>query len=221
MSPRYAALAAASPPVPPVRGNTSGHFWLGQPVVSAPLLVGPCVATGRPLTVAAGCSQQSGTHRLLLDSNSQSTACRPDFAPEYAVDDSERALLLDIQNNEIASYGKKVVDVSFIGTGEERMAGRLKMDVSDVGKNVASMGRMLQAGLDLHFTNRGHDCWMEKDGQRTSVQEDDATCDAPLYFVELQVLPVPTQRFGESSLDKEPMCLVAPISANAASAETE
>ena len=162
-------------------------------------------------------SQQRESHRLLLDSGSQSTACRPDFAPEYAVDDSERALLLDIQNNEIASYGKKVVDVNFLGTGDARMAGKLKLDVSDVGKNVASMGRMLKAGFDLHFTNRGHDCWMEKDGLRTTVHEDDATCEAPLYFVELEVMPVPTQRLEEAILAKESVCLVAPISASAAS----
>ena len=95
------------------------------------------------------------------------TACRPDFAPQDEIDDSERALLWDIQNRETASYGKKIVDVNFLGSDEsEGMPGKLKMDVSEVGKNVASMGRMLRAGFDLHFTNMGHDCWMERDGRR-------------------------------------------------------
>ena len=31
----------------------------------------------------------------------------------------------------------------------------IKVDVSDVARNVASMGRLLRAGFDLHFTNHG------------------------------------------------------------------
>ena len=55
----------------------------------------------------------SSKHRLMLDSGSQSTACGPGFAPEYGCDDTERAKLWDISDNQIKSYGKKVVDVNF------------------------------------------------------------------------------------------------------------
>ena len=37
----------------------------------------------------------------------------------------------------------------------------IKVDVSEVARNVASMGRLLRAGCDLHFTNHGHTFWME------------------------------------------------------------
>ena len=37
----------------------------------------------------------------------------------------------------------------------------LSMDVSDVAREVVSMGRLLRAGCDVHFTNKGHTCWME------------------------------------------------------------
>ena len=33
-------------------------------------------------------------------------------------------------------------------------------------KNVASMRRLLRAALRLHFTKRGHTCWMENGGQK-------------------------------------------------------
>ena len=68
------------------------------------------------------------------------------------------------------------------------------MDVSDVGKNVASMGRLLRAGFDLHFTDHGHNCWMEKDEQMTKVYEDDPASEAPLYNMHLKVLPSPPER---------------------------
>ena len=41
----------------------------------------------------------------------------PAFATQYAVDDSEVARLKDIQGNDIRSYGKKIVDVEFLGDG--------------------------------------------------------------------------------------------------------
>ncbi len=56
---------------------------------------------------------------LMIDSGSQSTACRPDFAPQYTMDDSEVARLWDIQDNEIPDYGKKLVDVEFVGDADD------------------------------------------------------------------------------------------------------
>ena len=48
---------------------------------------------------------------LLLDSGSQSTAVMPGFAPDFEVDDTDRVTLRDIQDWEIPSYGKNVVDM--------------------------------------------------------------------------------------------------------------
>ena len=99
--------------------------------------------------------EQGEIEELLIDSGSQSTACMVSFAPEYGVDDTEKVKLWDIQNNKIGSYGKKVVDVNFVdGMGVKAIPGRLRMDVSDVGRNVAAMGRLLRAGFDLHFTDK-------------------------------------------------------------------
>ncbi len=54
--------------------------------------------------------------------------------------------LWDIQNTEIPAYGTKLVDVEIAGEDSSETAqGCLKMDVSDIGKNVASMGPLLRA----------------------------------------------------------------------------
>ena len=65
----------------------------------------------------------------------------------------------------------------------------IKVDVSDVARNVASMGRLLRAGFDLHFTNHGHTCWMEYGGLKTTISEDTETSDAPLYSLDVEMLP--------------------------------
>ena len=43
------------------------------------------------------------------------------------------------------------------------------------------MGRLLRAGFDLHFTNRGHTCWMET--------EDSSTSPAPLDSLDVEPPP--------------------------------
>ncbi len=43
----------------------------------------------------------SEVEEILIDSGSQSTACRKDFAPACGVDDAEKARLWDIQDQEI------------------------------------------------------------------------------------------------------------------------
>ena len=152
--------------------------------------------------LVAGVSCQvpsSKIQELMIDSGSQSTACSLAFAPDYAIDDSEKARLWDIQDQAIQAHGKKIVDVKFIGKeGEEGIYGSVKVDVSDVGRDVASMGRLLRAGFDMHFTNKGHDCWLEKDGKKTTIHEDDRRSDAPLYALRLEVLPPP----GSSERDR-------------------
>ena len=69
----------------------------------------------------------------------------------------------------------------------------IKVDVSDVARNVASMGRLLRAGFDLHFTNHGHTCWMENGGLKTTISEDSPTSEAPLYSLDVEVLPPPKE----------------------------
>ena len=64
----------------------------------------------------------------------------------------------DIQGQPIMTYGKKIVDVKFRGEGVQKdIPCSLSMGVSDVAREVVSMGRLLRAGFDVHFTtNKGH-----------------------------------------------------------------
>ena len=133
--------------------------------------------------------------KLMIDSGSQSTACSVDFAKGYATDDTERAKLWDIQDQKIEAHGKKIVDAKFHGHANETpVPASIKVDVSDVARNVASMGRLLRAGFDLHFTNHGDTCWMESGGSRTTISENSPTSEAPLHSLDVEVLPPP----GES-----------------------
>ena len=101
--------------------------------------------------------QNSQKVQLMIDSGSQSTACCVEFAKDYATDDSERAKLLDIQEQKIEAMARQFVDVMFHGqTNEAPIPASIIVSVSDVARNVTSMCRLLIAGFDLHFTNHGH-----------------------------------------------------------------
>ena len=87
----------------------------------------------------------------------------------------------------------------------------IKVDVSDVARNVASMGRLLRAGFDLHFTNHGHTCWMENGGLNTTSSDDSPTSEALLYSLDVAVLPPP----GETCKSEPAVgARVAPIAAD-------
>ena len=78
------------------------------------------------------------------------------FAKGHATDDTERAKLWDIQDQKIKAHGKTIVDVKFHGQANETpVPASIKVDVSDVARNVASMGRLLRAGLAFH-ESRAH-----------------------------------------------------------------
>ena len=131
---------------------------------------------------------------LMIDSGSQSTVCCIDFAKDYATDDSERTKLWAIQGQKIEAHGKKIDDVIFHGqTNEAPIPASIKVDVSDVARNVASMCRLLRAGFDLHFTNHGHTCWMENAGLKTTISEDSPTSETPLCRHDVEV-PTSTWR---------------------------
>ena len=84
------------------------------------------------------------------------------------------------------------MDIAFHGNESEKpMKAMIKVDVSDVARNVASMGRLLRAGFDMHFTNDGHDCWMQRGDQRVQIKEDSRDSEAPLYSIAAEVLPPP------------------------------
>ena len=126
---------------------------------------------GTYLVCGVACSspslnQQSNNKvKLMIDSGSQSTACSVDFAKGFATDDTERAKVWDIQDQKIEAQGKKIVDVKFHGQAiETPVPASIKVDVSDVARNVASMGRLLRARFDFNFTNPSHTCWMENGG---------------------------------------------------------
>ena len=82
--------------------------------------------------------------------------------------------------------------MKFHGQANETLVpASIKVDVSDVARNVASMGILLRAGFDLHFTNHGHTCWMENGGLKTTISEDSPTSEAPLYSLDVEVLLPP------------------------------
>ena len=129
--------------------------------------------------------------RIMLDSGSQSTACTPNFA-DYDVEDTEKAKLRDIQDQPIESCGKNFFDVEFMGDDkQEDIPCSLSMDVSDVGKDVVSMGRMLQAGFDIHFIENGHKFWMVHKGRLSKIEEDDPHSVAPPFYLKMNVQPSP------------------------------
>ena len=90
-------------------------------------------------------NQQSNDKvKLMIDSGSQSTACSVDFA----TDDTERAKLWDFRIRKSKLMAKKIVDVKFHGQANETLVpASIKVDVSDVARSVASMGRLLRAGF--------------------------------------------------------------------------
>ena len=74
-------------------------------------------------------------------------------------------------------------------TDEAPVPASIKVDVSGVARNVASMSRLLRAGFDLHFTNHGRICWMVNGGLTKTISEDSPTSGAPLYSLDDEVLP--------------------------------
>ena len=49
--------------------------------------------------------------------------------------------------------------------------------------------RLLRVGFDSHLTNFGHTCWMQKGRQQTTIKEERPTSEAPLYSLDVEVLP--------------------------------
>ena len=99
--------------------------------------------------------------KLMIDSGSQRTACGVQFAKNYETDDSERAKLWDIQGQQIEAHGKKVVDVLFHGQAHETpIFSGIKVDVSDVGRNVASMGRLVRVALHEFWSHLLDEKWL-------------------------------------------------------------
>ena len=79
----------------------------------------------------------------MIDSCSQSTACGVNFAKDKETEDSESAKLWGIQDQKIEAHGKKIV--MFHGqTNEAPIPASIKVDVSDVSRNVASMGNCFE-----------------------------------------------------------------------------
>ena len=63
------------------------------------------------------------------------------------------------------------------------------MDVSDMGKNVLSMGRLIRSGFDLHFTQNGHSSWMTEasTGRIIRLYADNGDAEAPLFYTKIAI----------------------------------
>ena len=111
-------------------------------------------------------NQQSNDKvKLMIDSGSQSTACSVDFAKGYATDDTERAKLWDIQDQKIEAPIQRDSCSSQHQGGCVRCREKRCFD--------------------------GHTCWMENEGMKTTISEDSPTSEAPLYSLDVEVLPPP------------------------------
>ena len=76
------------------------------------------------------------------------------FAKDYETDDSERAELRGVQDQEMLHVARKLsMCCSTDKHTKLPIPASVKVDVSDVDQNVASMGRLLRAKLDLHLLN--------------------------------------------------------------------
>ena len=81
-----------------------------------------------------------------------------------------------------------------------------------MGKHFASMGRMLRAGFDMYFTEKGCKRWMEHKGRQSKIEEDDPNREAPLLYLNMRFQPIPEHgRNGECAQTEK---LVAPLSKN-------
>ena len=208
-----------------MNGVTTGRAtgWMTGKTTGIGTVRGSARANGTMMKVPIWCveswarvrtlNQQSDDKvKLMIDSGSKSTACSVDFAKGDATDETERAKLWGIQDQKIEEHGKKIVDVKFHGQANETpVPARIKVDVSDVARKVASMVRLLRAGFDLHFTNHGHTCWTENGGLKTTISEDSPTSEAPLCSLDLEVLP-PLRDTCKSK--PAPGARVAPIAAD-------
>ena len=86
------------------------------------------------------------------------------FAKDYETDDSERAELRGVQDQEMLHVARKLsMCCSTDKHTKLPIPASVKVDVSDVDQNVASMGRLLRARLDLHLLNAKK--WSERDDQ--------------------------------------------------------
>ena len=145
--------------------------------------------------------------KVLIDSGSQSNATMPSFASEYPIDDTHRANLWDVKEDRIISYGKRVAVLSFLGP-EVDMSGKVAVDVAEVGQNLFSLGRMCRSDFDFHFTEFGHTCWMERNGQTALIEESDYDTDAPLFYARVKVQPLMLQ---DVKPEDSTTLLVAPV----------
>ena len=133
--------------------------------------------------------------KLMIDSGSQSTACSVDFAKSYATDDTERAKLWDIQDQKIEAHGKKIVGVKQRDSCSSQHQGgcaRCREKRYFDGQIAESQSR-----LALH---EWHTCWMEHGGLKTTISEDSPSSEAPLYSLDVEVLPPPGETCEASQL---------------------
>eukprot|EP00969_Alexandrium_andersonii_P174815 7730293-Alexandrium_andersonii.AAC.1 len=84
-------------------------------------------------------------------------ACPPEFAKDWAVDDTYTAEMMDTQGKPIEMIGKKSVDVGFQDWNGGEIDGNITFDVGSVSGPVASAGCLRRLGYGIHLTPEG--CW--------------------------------------------------------------
>ena len=130
--------------------------------------------------------------KLMIDSGSQSTACSVDFAKGYATDDTERAKLWDILDQKIEAHGKKIVDVKFHGQANET-----PVPAQHQGGCVRCCEKCCFDGqiAKIRIRSALHESRPHLlDGKwklKTTISEDSPTSEAPLYSLDVEVLPPP------------------------------
>ncbi len=90
---------------------------------------------------------------LLLDSGSDEHVCRQEFVKSIKpYFDGYQEKLLDIQQNELITLGKKQVPMTF-GPSDD-VAGTVDFVVGEVHDDILSLGKLLRMGYTFDLSNR-------------------------------------------------------------------
>ena len=85
------------------------------------------------------------------------------YARELMIDPNVKSKLCDVQGAPLRTYGQTTANYT---TGGPDL--QMKFEVSDVKKLISSAANMVDAGIELHFTNKG--CWAQKGKQFIPIE---------------------------------------------------
>ena len=106
---------------------------------------------------------QNQYDEIYIDSGSVATCCPKNYAKELMINTDVKSKLCDVQGAPLRTYGQKTANYT---TGGPDL--QMKFEVSDVKKLISSAANMVDAGIELHFTDKG--CWAQKGKQFIPIE---------------------------------------------------